>query len=70
MKNTNKIYSNQTGLNEYLQADSAGTHCQGQKVEEVKPSSENARQLYATEAEEYFFYFLPVHQNQVIGIAV
>lgn len=53
-----------------MQAISACSHCRPQTVEERKPLFEDTRQLYATEAEDYFFYFVPVREDEVIGIAI
>ena len=69
MKSRNKILIGEADSNEYMQACSACTHYLFAKKEETKLVFE-PRQLYATEAEDYFFYFISAEEKSTLSIAV
>jgi hypothetical protein len=69
MKSRNKILIGEADSDEYMQDCSASTHYQPAKNKEEKLVYET-RQLYATEAEDYFFYFISVEENGMTGVAV
>jgi len=63
MKSRNKIFISEADSDEYMQACFAGIQYQSAK-EETKLVFET-RQLYATEAEDYFFYFISAEKNSL-----
>ena len=69
MKSINKIFSNKGGPDEYMQTRSAFTP-QSEKVEEGQSLFESTRQLYATEAEDYFFYFITIQKENKTVITI
>lgn len=69
MKSRNKILIGEADSDEYMQACSACTNNPFAKKEEARLVFET-RQLYATEAEDYFFYFISIEENDAVQIAV
>ena len=69
MKSINKIFSDKGGPDEYMQTHSA-FKSQSEKVEERQSLFESARQLYATEAEDYFFYFITIQKENKSVITI
>ena len=69
MKSRNKIIDRKADPDEYMQDCSACTYYQFTKKKETKLVFET-RQLYATEAEDYFFYFIPIEENDIARIAI
>jgi hypothetical protein len=68
MKSRNKYLINDADSDEYMLACSSSSHYQSAKKEETALVFET-RQLYATEVEDYFFYFIPAGEN-TLSIAV
>lgn len=68
MKSGDKIGDNRAGQNQCMQALRASAYYDCVKLEETKHLFENARQLYATEAEEYFFYFIGAYEKKTPGL--
>jgi hypothetical protein len=68
MKSRNKYFISVADSDEYMQACSACIHYQSAKKQETELVFET-RQLYATEVEDYFFYFIRAEQNP-LSIAV
>jgi hypothetical protein len=69
MKSRNRTLIGEADSDEYMQACSACTHYSFAKKAETKLVFE-PRQLYATEAEDYFFYFIPAEERSTLSIAV
>jgi len=68
MKSRNKILISEAGPDEYIQDGTACAHYQPAKNEKSKLVYAT-RQLYATEAEDYFFYFISIDENSIAGVA-
>ena len=62
MKSGNIIFSTNEDSDEYMQACAAYACYQLERKEESKLVFET-RQLYAAEAEDYFFYFIGMQEN-------
>jgi hypothetical protein len=69
MKSRNKIFTSNADSDKYTQACSACTYFRFIRQKENSNPFET-RQLYATEAEDYFFYFITAERKDVLSIAV
>jgi hypothetical protein len=69
MKSRNKVFTSNAYSDEYMQACFACTYFSTSKKKESNTAFET-KQLYATEAEDYFFYFIPKEEMPTISIAV
>jgi hypothetical protein len=68
MKSRNRIFTSNADSDEYMQACFACTYFSFSKKKESNMAFET-RQLYATEAEDYFFYFIPGDERHTISIS-